>query len=291
MVTYSREFAPQWDASVTAQSLLFIAGDRPKVDKDRYLGLFDFRSHQFSLEPGIHRRYEAKGSAFRASLMYKLQYQYLFSRKSNNPLPPKSFWQHGPSLRWGSLRPLRDRGRQRGFFPQLAVAYQSRESWEAVSLKNRFQFGPRRWWEGSAAIQWITPLTSRTALDLESSGQWISEGDRLNSRLGKNLTGDFQRRFFSELRADRFTQTDLGLVVTLEETSQIFLRPYGIFFAHRELTPFFRRNQMGGGLAVEVFGKSWQRMDWSFYLGSLYGLQKEPDVTHELGFQVSYDLP
>lgn len=292
-ITWNRQLAGKWDFSVKGMTLIYLGGDRPKVDKDRFLGQYDFRSHQIDLELGLHRNYWMNESAYRASLSYHGMWSRLFKRRSFDPPPPGQYWQHGPIFHWGRREGLRNRSTDFGLYPQWTVAYQSRENWknrdgDIRGSLDRLQFGARRWWEAAVGLQWNHALSEDWSSQLEVSGQWVQKSDRLNSRLGKLLKGDFQQRFFYDLRADQFVEAQAGLIRSL--TPQIFARAYGIGFHQRELTPFEKRRSTGGGAVAEIAGRSMQRLSWSFYTGALYGLQKDPEVTPELGFQLGYQL-
>jgi len=280
-----------WELSGGLGTLFYVGGDRPKIDKDNFNNTLDFRSSDVSSSLGVHRWFQIGGTRFHASALYQLQFSWSFQRKDNfHIIPPKTFLQHGPIARFGVNNTLRNQRIDRGWAPQAFFSFQRREGWLTERVADQYQLGPRKWIEAGGALQGIHDFGSQVSSVFEVSGQWISEGDRLNSRPGRNLNGNHQRRFITDIRADRLIKSSGGLMFFVDSRRQFAIKPYVVGYAFRELTPFFKRNRLGFGPVVEVLGQSFGRFEWSFYAAGLYGLRDNPTLTHEAGFELSYRI-
>ena len=284
-IEFTRNWQPQHSSFLGSDSLLFIAGDRPRADgvdlKD-----FEFNGYRVGLFGGYSYNFGP-----RLSLRLKADYHsdlhfYSASENATTFRSPSSFFEHGPTLALEPARMPPSELMEFGVRPLLTVFHRWRHgnsNWGATNHLKKVDH-----YSGAAAgLTVAIPVHDRWVPVFKAHAGILSDADRLNAfREGAYRTLHL-RILMSDLRVDRGAGGQVGLRWYPTASKTWTIHGFGHLLAYREVRVDGAHKDLGFGPGLSVSGQWRDSVLWNVTYGAMFGNRKDLSVLHEIGLQAS----
>jgi len=270
---------------VGSDSLLFIAGDRPRENGED-LEDFEFNGYRAGLFSGYSYQFGPRQS-LRAKADYHLDFH--FYSQSSEPAAftsPSKFFEHGPSL---SLEPSRmppSELMEFGGRPLSTIFHRFRHgnlSWGASSNQSKID----QYTGVAAGLTVAIPVHEDFVPVLKAHAAFVSDADRLNAFREGAFRAAHLRIMMSDLRVDRTAGGQWGLRWYPSSSKKLSFQPFGHFLAYREIRVGGPHRDAGFGPGLSISGQWGDSSLWNLTYGAMFGNRTDMKVLHEIGLQAS----
>jgi hypothetical protein len=284
-IEYNRTLKANRFWIVGSDSLLFVAGDRPRENGED-LKSFEFNGYRAGLFTGYGYQFGPRQS-LRLKADYHLDFHfYTQSSDASVFTAPSDFFEHGPSL---SLEPARTP-------PSELMEYGVRP---LLTVFHRFRHGNSAWgsegnqvkkdhYSGAAAgITVAIPVRDGLVPVLKGHAAIVSKADRLNAFREGAYRASHLRIMMSDLRVDQTIGGQLGLRWYPSHSRKLSIHPFGHFLAYREVRVGGPHRDSGFGPGLSISGQWRDSTLWNLTYGAMFGNRTDIKVFHEIGLQAS----
>ncbi len=270
---------------VGSDSLLFIAGDRPRENGED-LNSFDFNGYRAGLFAGYGRQFGP-----RQSLRIKADYHsdlhfYTQSTDASTFTSPSDFFEHGPSLSIEPARTPPSELMEYGVRPLLTIFHRFRHgnsSWGGLNSQRKID----QYSGVAAGITVALPVRDHLVPVFKSHAAILSKADRLNAFREGAYRASHLRIMMSDLRVDQTAGGQLGLRWYPSVSKKLSIQPFGHFLAYREIRVAGPHRDAGYGPGISVSGQWGDSTLWNLTYGAMFGNRSDLKVFHEIGLQAS----
>lgn len=277
--------------SAEASTLLFFAGDSPKIDGNNFEEIFEFRGHRYTIGLGPTYTHKLYNRPFQWRLMYRFSNRQFFNRPlTSNYITPPAYWVHASSLQIGSAGGPPSELFDFGIKPSAYLEYSIRDGisdWGFGANAKKVE----QYFRGQLNLKINYNLNRQWVVVSRWRGAYVSKADRLNAISDGSLSGMTLDSFFlGDVKADRSLVSDIGLRYYFNNQRSIAARLFAYGAIYRELLISGTRNQEIFGGGIKFFGMALGKLFWNVAYGGVGNMNPDKAIVHEVQAGLSYNF-